>query len=120
MGPSRNVGSALCYQILKANGEVINQSTVCKLTLEEQEIPGEKEKLQIFEKELESSLGAYQDDTARLLTEGVLPTIDPPHPDPEDWATEPEQPPKEPATEPMSEQELVEDDTLLSAEVIFS
>ena len=45
MGPSRKVGSALCYQILKANREVIDQSTVWKLTLEERKVPEEKEKL---------------------------------------------------------------------------
>ena len=45
LGPSKNVGSALCYQILKENGEIIDRSTVRKLTLEEREVPLEKGKL---------------------------------------------------------------------------
>ena len=119
LGPSRNVGSALCYQILKANGEIIDRSTVRKLTLEEREIPTEKEKLQTFEKELDSTLGTYQDDTARLMSEGVLPANDSPHENSVHWAEELEQPPEEVATEPVTEQEITEDETLTNVEVIF-
>ena len=68
---------------------MIDRSTVRKLTLEEREVPVEKSKLHAFEKELDEALGTFQDDTARLLSEGILPNNDSPHPDSKEWAAEP-------------------------------
>ena len=106
---------------MKSNGEVIDRSTVRRLTLEERELPAKKEKLRVFERELEESIGTYLDDTARLLTEGKLPRNDEPPDDTVDWQDVPEHPTDDHEscpTEP-TEKELVEDDNILSAEVIF-
>ena len=119
LGPSKNVGSALCYQILKENGEIVDPSTVRKLTLEEKEVSLEKEKLEAFEKKLEECLGEFSDDTVQLLHEGILPANDQPHEDSEGWALEPEPEEEDLEASPPSEQENLEDDNLLSAEVIF-
>ena len=121
LGPSKDVVSSLCYKILKSNGETINCSTVRPLTLEERGMESEREKIRIFEKELEEALGAYIDNTARLLRDGELPANDEAPEDEINWHDVPEhaQDDHEEAPSERLEQEIVEDDSLVTAEVLF-
>ena len=51
-------------------------SKVHPVTPEEQGMESEKDKIRVFEKELEKAQKAYIDDTARLLMDGELPVND--------------------------------------------
>ena len=72
LGPSNNMGSIICYVILKENGETTNCSTVRCLTVEESTLQTEKQKLQAFQSQIDKSLGEYQDDTSKILRDGEL------------------------------------------------
>ena len=66
-------------------------------------------------------IGTYLDDTTRLLTKGKLPRNDEPPDNTVDWQDVLEHPTDDHESHPteLTEQELVEDDNLLSAKVIF-
>ena len=87
-----------------------------KLTLEEREVPLEKGKLELFEKRLDDCLGGFSDDTAQLLEDGVLPKNDELYVGCDEWDLEEQE--DEHVAAP-TEDERAEDNTLLSAEVIF-
>ena len=57
LGPSMDVGPALCAKILKSNGQCIHRSSYRHLTEDEINSPGEKETHQLFDTMVEQRFG---------------------------------------------------------------
>jgi hypothetical protein len=107
LGPAHQIGQALCYFILKENGQVIARTTVRSLT--DTEITDEKE-IQAranFDKSINDNIGAFDDDMIHAI---------------------PNDEPEEPSTQPsVTSRPTTEDspdimhgpDPLLQAEVIL-
>ena len=58
LGPAVDVGSAMCYNILKANGNIACQTTVRPLTLKELADPGHTKMRDDFDTHITDRLGA--------------------------------------------------------------
>ena len=85
LGPAEHVGQALCYYILKPNGQIIARSTVRQLTDEELRNPDEIKEREAFTKQVTEFIGAF-DSTLILEEPNDEPEIllAPPDPEPTD------------------------------------
>ena len=52
LGVSHRVGSALCYFVIKANGQIESRTTVQHVTKDDLSTPGIKEQIDTFDKSL--------------------------------------------------------------------
>ena len=57
LGPSMDIGPALCANSLKSNGQHVHMSSYHHLTEDEINIPGERERCHLFDKVVEQKLG---------------------------------------------------------------
>ena len=57
LGPSMDIGPALCAKILKSNDQCVHRSSYRHLTEDELNSPSEKEERQLFDKVIEQKLG---------------------------------------------------------------
>mmetsp|Transcript_18822 Transcript_18822/g.26691 ORF Transcript_18822/g.26691 Transcript_18822/m.26691 type:complete len:331 (+) Transcript_18822:1723-2715(+) len=61
LGPATHVGQALCYYIIKQNGQIISRSTVRPLTEDELISPDELQARSEFTRQLTSMIGDFDD-----------------------------------------------------------
>ena len=57
LGPSTDIGPALCAKILKENGRCVYRSSYRHLTEDEQTSPGERKKRESYDQMIHSRLG---------------------------------------------------------------
>ena len=79
LGPAHNVGQALCFYVLKANGQVIARSSVRALTETEISDPSEQNSRDEFDKSIKEALGAFDPE---LILDVPIEELEEPLPDP--------------------------------------
>lgn len=91
LGPSFDIGPAMCAKLLKANGEVINRTTYRPLTFDEQNDPVLKEEMIAFDESIKKRHGegiTFEDTNDPELKDYVTQRI-PPYEDDVDGNIEP-------------------------------
>jgi len=104
LGPAHNIGQALCYYILKSNGQVIARTSVRALTEDELNDPADKLHHDEFDKSITEAIGSFDPD----LIQGI--PID-----------EPKEPLLEPPISPLepAQHTTYGPDTLINASIIL-
>ena len=67
LGPAHNVGQALCYYVLKENGQVIARTTVRELTEIELKDENEIQARAAFDASIKENIGTFNDDAIHFV-----------------------------------------------------